>query len=100
MNLVGGELDMSTPPEHARRELLPSLVNGAELTLKNLGHFDMFYVYPVERDKLLVDFYGVRQSMASIRHIGIRANKLYPEITPTETVFRNSPRALPMAITV
>jgi allantoin racemase len=37
-------------------------------------------------DKLLVDFYGVRQSMASIRHVGIRANKLYPDITPTEVV--------------
>ncbi|MCL5104644.1 MAG: aspartate/glutamate racemase family protein [Armatimonadetes bacterium] len=37
-------------------------------------------------DKLLVDLYGVRQSMASIRHIGIRANQLYPEITPTEEV--------------
>lgn len=37
-------------------------------------------------DKLLVDFYGVRQSMASIRHINIRANRLYPEITPTEEV--------------
>ena len=37
-------------------------------------------------DKLLVDLYGVRQSMASIRHIGIRAPQLYPEITPTEKV--------------
>jgi allantoin racemase len=37
-------------------------------------------------DKLLVDFYGVRQSMASIRHIGIRASLLYPEITPTEEI--------------
>lgn len=39
-------------------------------------------------DKLLVDLYGVRASMASIRHIGIRANKLYPEITPTDEVVR------------
>lgn len=37
-------------------------------------------------DKLLVDLYGVRQSMASIRHINIRASCLYPEITPTEEV--------------
>lgn len=37
-------------------------------------------------DKLLVDFYGVRQSMASIRHIDIRADRLYPECTPTEEV--------------
>ena len=39
-------------------------------------------------DKLLVDFYGVRPSMASIRHIGIRASQLYPETTPTEEVAR------------
>ncbi len=39
-------------------------------------------------DKLLVDFYGVRQTMASIRHINIRANELYPEITSTEEVAR------------
>jgi len=39
-------------------------------------------------DKLLVDFYGVRPSMASIRHINIRASQLYPEITPTEEVAR------------
>jgi len=39
-------------------------------------------------DKLLVDFYGVRPSMASIRHIDIRASQLYPEITPTEEVAR------------
>ena len=39
-------------------------------------------------DKMLVDFYGVRQSCASIRYIGIRASDLYPEITPTEEVAR------------
>ena len=39
-------------------------------------------------DKLLVDLYGVRPSMASIRHIDIRASQLYPEITPTEEVAR------------
>jgi allantoin racemase len=39
-------------------------------------------------DKLLVDFYGVRQSMASIRHIDMRATKLYPEKTPTEEIAR------------
>jgi allantoin racemase len=37
-------------------------------------------------DKLLVDFYGVRPSMASIRHIDIRASRLYPEVTPTAEV--------------
>jgi len=39
-------------------------------------------------DKLLVDFYGVRPNMASIRHIDIRASQLYPEVTPTEEVAR------------
>ena len=39
-------------------------------------------------DMRLVDFYGVRQKLASIRWINITANQLYPEITPTEEVAR------------
>jgi allantoin racemase len=39
-------------------------------------------------DMRLVDLYGVRQKLASIRWINITANKLYPEITPTEEVAR------------
>jgi allantoin racemase len=37
-------------------------------------------------DMRLVDLYGVRQKVASLRWIGITACDLYPEITPTEEV--------------
>jgi Asp/Glu/hydantoin racemase len=37
-------------------------------------------------DMRLVDLYGVRQKLASIRWINITANQLYPEITPTEEI--------------
>ncbi|HSB06400.1 MAG TPA: aspartate/glutamate racemase family protein [Thermodesulfobacteriota bacterium] len=39
-------------------------------------------------DMRLVDLYGVRQKLASIRWINITANQLYPEITPTEEIAR------------
>ncbi len=39
-------------------------------------------------DMRLVDLYGVRQKLASIRWINITANRLYPEFTPTEEIAR------------
>ncbi len=39
-------------------------------------------------DMRLVDLYGVRSKVASLRWIGITACDLYPEITPTEEVAR------------
>jgi pimeloyl-ACP methyl ester carboxylesterase len=57
--LVGGELDVSTPPEHGRTQLLPSLVNGHELTLRNLGHVaDVLYRHPQACERLLVEFFA------------------------------------------
>lgn len=41
-------------------------------------------------DMRLVDLYGVRQKVASLRWIGITACDLYPEITPTEEVARRT----------
>ena len=39
-------------------------------------------------DMRLVDLYGVRSKVASLRWIGITACDLYPEITPTEEIAR------------
>lgn len=39
-------------------------------------------------DMRLVDLYGVRQKVASLRWIGITACDLYPEITPSEEIAR------------
>ena len=46
--VIGGELDVATPPQWAKRELLPHLPNGREVVLKNIGHTDDFWTY--ERD--------------------------------------------------
>ena len=57
--LVGGELDVSTPPEHARTQLLPSLVNGHELTLEHLGHVsDVLQRHPQASTALLKKFFA------------------------------------------
>jgi hypothetical protein len=42
---VGGALDFSTPPQVARRELLPHLPNGQQVVLRNLGHTEDFWSY-------------------------------------------------------
>ena len=41
--LVGGELDLSTPPEVATKELLPSLPNGHQVVIPGLGHSGSFF---------------------------------------------------------
>ncbi|HEX2700812.1 MAG TPA: alpha/beta hydrolase [Acidimicrobiales bacterium] len=41
--LIGGELDFSTPPEVAARELLPFLPNGHQVVIPGLGHSGSFY---------------------------------------------------------
>ena len=43
--LVGGNLDFSTPPQNATRELLPHLPNGHQVILRDLGHSDDFWTY-------------------------------------------------------
>jgi pimeloyl-ACP methyl ester carboxylesterase len=41
--LVGGELDLATPPQSAARELLPHLRNGRQLVLPGIGHTTSFW---------------------------------------------------------
>ncbi len=43
--LVGGALDFATPPQVARRELLPHLPNGHQVVLAGLGHTVSFWTY-------------------------------------------------------
>jgi RND superfamily putative drug exporter len=43
--LVSGDLDFATPPQTARRELLPHLRNGHQVVLAGLGHTDDFWSY-------------------------------------------------------
>jgi hypothetical protein len=41
--LIGGELDFSTPPQNARRQLLPYLPNGRQVVLSGFGHSGSFW---------------------------------------------------------
>ena len=55
--LVGGELDFSTPPQVATRELLPHLPNGREVVLPELGHTEDFWAYqPAASTRLIETF--------------------------------------------
>jgi RND superfamily putative drug exporter len=52
--LVGGNLDLATPPQTARRELLPHLRNGHQVVLAGIGHTDDFWSYePAAADRLV-----------------------------------------------
>jgi pimeloyl-ACP methyl ester carboxylesterase len=55
--LIGGNLDFSTPPQNATRELLPHLPNGRQVVLRNLGHTDDFWSYePAAGTRLINTF--------------------------------------------
>ncbi|HSC91746.1 MAG TPA: alpha/beta fold hydrolase [Gaiellaceae bacterium] len=55
--LVGGALDFSTPPQVARRELLPHLPNGQQVVLPNLGHTEDFWAYQEAASTRLIKTY-------------------------------------------
>jgi pimeloyl-ACP methyl ester carboxylesterase len=40
--VISGDLDVSTPGDYARDELMPFLQNGEQLILKNMSHADIF----------------------------------------------------------
>jgi pimeloyl-ACP methyl ester carboxylesterase len=55
--LIGGELDVATPPQWATRELLPHLPNGKEVVLENIGHTNDFWTYQPEAGTRLITTY-------------------------------------------
>jgi pimeloyl-ACP methyl ester carboxylesterase len=55
--LIGGELDFATPPQKARRELLPHLPNGHEVVLRDIGHTDDFWTYQTAASTRLITTY-------------------------------------------
>lgn len=56
--LIGGALDVSTPPQVARRALLPSLPNGQEVVLPGFGHTGSFFKeQPAAGTRLVSSFF-------------------------------------------
>ena len=53
--LIGGALDFSTPPQNARKELLPYLPNGHQVVLPGFGHSGSFWSDQPEAGTHLVD---------------------------------------------
>jgi hypothetical protein len=53
--LIGGELDVSTPPQVATKELLPYLPNGHEVVLPALGHTGSFFAEQPEAGSRLIN---------------------------------------------
>jgi pimeloyl-ACP methyl ester carboxylesterase len=56
--LIGGALDLSTPPQVATKELLPYLPNGHEVVLPGLGHTGSFFAeQPKAGSRLINTFF-------------------------------------------
>jgi len=53
--IVSGDLDFATPPQTARRELLPHLRNGHQVVLRGLGHTDDFWSHQAQAGTHLVN---------------------------------------------
>ena len=57
--LIGGDIDFSTPVQFATEELLPSLENGQQVILKNMGHTnDVWNAQPEATEHLLVTYFA------------------------------------------
>ena len=55
--LIGGRLDVATPPQNGTRELLPHLPNGREVVLPDIGHTDDFWTYQTPASNRLINTY-------------------------------------------
>jgi pimeloyl-ACP methyl ester carboxylesterase len=63
--LVGGALDLSTPPQHARNEALPHLPRGTQVIIPNASHVDdMWGLQPEPMNRLVSTFLDTGQAEA------------------------------------
>ncbi len=53
--VINGELDFSTPPQNATKELLPYLPNGQEVVLPQIGHTGTFFTVQPEASSRLIN---------------------------------------------
>jgi pimeloyl-ACP methyl ester carboxylesterase len=80
--LIGGELDVATPPQIARKELLPSLPNGRQVVLPGFGHSLDFWTYQPEAGSRLITTYLATGEVDESRYEP-RAVDFTPEVTQT-----------------
>jgi hypothetical protein len=74
--LIGGNLDLATPPQTAARKLLPHLPNGRQVILPGLGHTDDFWSYEPRASSHLVNTYldrgRVDTSLYTRNHVDLK----------------------------
>ena len=80
--LVGGALDFATPPQIARRELLPHLPNGHQVVLPGLGHTISFWAYEPEASARLVNAFLDRGKVDTSLYTPAKVD-FTPEVTQT-----------------
>ena len=78
--VVSGALDMATPPQNATRELMPSLPNGHQVVLPQLGHADSFWSYEPTAGTHLISTY-----LETGRVDQSRYTRLHVDFTPRVT---------------
>jgi pimeloyl-ACP methyl ester carboxylesterase len=80
--LVGGSLDFTTPPQIARKELLPYLPNGHQVVLAGLGHSTSFWTQQPQAGSHLINtfFDSGRIDRSLYKPISI---DFTPEVTQT-----------------
>jgi hypothetical protein len=79
--LVSGSIDLNTPLQYARDELLPSLSNGQQVILSEYGHGEFLRSQPEASKRLLTSFYdpGVADDSLFTPHpVDFRAGLGYP----------------------
>lgn len=64
--LVGGALDVSTPPQHARNEVLPHLAHGTQVIIPNAAHVDdLWGLQPAAMNRLVSTFLNTGKASVS-----------------------------------
>jgi pimeloyl-ACP methyl ester carboxylesterase len=80
--LIGGELDLATPPQAATKELLPHLPNGKEIVLPGFGHSGTFWTEQPEAGTHLITTYLASGKVDDSRYEP-QAVDFTPEVTQT-----------------
>ena len=80
--LIGGELDLATPPQGATEELLPHLPNGKEVVLPGFGHSGTFWTEQPEAGTHLISTYLASGNVDDSRYEP-QAVDFTPEVTQT-----------------
>jgi TAP-like protein len=85
--LVGGELDLSTPPQIMTKELLPYLPNGQQVVLSGVGHTGSFFAVQPSASSRLINTFSTAARLTT------RSTSPRPSTSRRSTASAGSPRS-------